>query len=38
VDECSPLRRRIVADMDMLLKRLQQNNGATVTRRLAMAA
>ncbi|KGF83462.1 chemotaxis protein [Massilia sp. JS1662] len=29
VQECSPLRRQIVADMDVLLKRIQQDNAAT---------
>ena len=29
VEECSPLRRQIVADMDVLLKHLQQDSAAT---------
>jgi methyl-accepting chemotaxis protein len=29
VEECSPLRRQIVADMDVLLKQLQQDSAAT---------
>jgi methyl-accepting chemotaxis protein len=29
VEDCSPLRRQIVADMDVLLKRIQRDNAAT---------
>ncbi|KQQ91922.1 methyl-accepting chemotaxis protein [Massilia sp. Leaf139] len=38
VEECSPLRRQIVADIDVLVKALQERNAATTARANAEAA